>query len=531
VASTPYRTFNTIKTPTISPIFVSGMCFLVALNVLFYLLTDTIYTWLHYLSLFGLLVAVIAFFTHSFSFSTRLNSHFNLLELPIFLSFTVLFWEGLFGVIGVVNPDYIADQVNGVQGIFNGLLLAGIGLVVLWMGYAVVYLDWRAAMHRRERAASTQPQQQDKPYDNGAAKPAFTGLSRTRTFTVYGVLVALRIVLTVSGFLVFGGENFGEFQQILNYITATNVFFLSIFCYWAFTGQMSTRFLLIFVLVEVGFQLFAGWSGRATDIVIFVLALYFLFRGRLPILLLVGGVFAFSVIVPVIRESRQIDDRLTFIQGGVQATTFEAIPQRIEATIDLILERQSGLLQTYSVVQERTPQIVPYRDFEEVVLSPFFVIPRFIWPSKPETGTLGLYVGQVYFDRSETSSTSFTTPMAAVAFMYGGYFAVVVIMFSVGVLFGVLSRLLLVPALRDQRTDLLAVYTALSFLFPDRITQIIQFLIQQGLVLALLVWFLNRIQGSPRMLPLKEPSTQPQAGAQATSPAPLIRDANHADKL
>lgn len=437
---------------------------------------------MQYMSVWIAILAIIYFFWRNFSFSTHLGYGRNVFELPFFVSIIALLEDGLPGIFNYTNPDNIFIPSGSVDDILPGLILMGIGLTSMWIGYALIVSIW----------INTSDHQIDKPdYTNKNQFDANIQLSLKWSLVLYIILVGLRVVLIMSGFLVFEGNTVGYFQQILEYITSIPLLLIVLFTFWYHNSTIDGRWLFVFVAVEVIFSLIAGWSGAAAKRALLVIGVLFFVRGTIPFRFIPIGLVFFLIIAPIVREARIDEQEATSEEEQQIALTVENVPSLIEEGFETYESRQSGLIQSYSVVIKRSPEPVPYRDVNLLIESPLNVLPRFIYTWKPATGNIGNELGIQYFDLPETSTTSWRTPTPAVGFMYGGYPAAIILMLSVGIFFGILSRVLLVPSLINSRIDLLSIYIALSFLFPSNPEQFVQFTIQQLAVFLAVVWFLS----------------------------------------
>jgi hypothetical protein len=439
--------------------------------------------WLRYLTALALLISISSIFISRFTFSSRLGYPRNLLELPTFFTLKVLLIEGLFGIIGVINPEYILMPVGGVEYIFQSLLLMGVGLMALWGGYAIVVMNWSRYSHN--------PGSNESPADSTYLDDI--SINIRLTLITFLVLASVRLFLMSLDFLIFRGNDFGLFNQVVTYVFSTLIVILTLVAFWTFTGRLNPRWLIVFTALDVGMKFFSGWSGLALETLGLIVIIYFMVKRKLPVFFLLASAIAFLVVMPFIREARNtVDGRAELFIRRLSEVTLENLPERIENGFNTVLLRQSGLIQSYAVVLRRTPDEIPYRSVEEVLLSPFNILPRFIWPTKPETGATFRLFGQQYFNNPDT--TAFSVPAIAISYMYGGYPMVLIMMAGIGVYMGLISRFALVPALRQKRLGLLASYIAFSFMLPGLPAQLIQYAIQQWLVLIALLWFLSQGQ-------------------------------------
>jgi hypothetical protein len=462
-----------------SSVFISLTMFMAGFTGLTFILLD-VPDWLRYLTAFTLLICINGFFISRFTFSIHLGLPRNLFELPTFFTLKLLFIEVLFGVVGVVNPKYIISSVGGVEYLMHSLVLVGVGLVALWVGYAIVVTNWI------RYAASTEP-----PADNAYLEDR--SINVKLTLIAFMVLTSLRLLLISLDFLIFRGNDFELFDQVITYVFSTLVVILALVAFWTFTGRVHPMWLIIFAALDIGMKFFSGWSGLALETLGFIVIVYYMVKGRLPVLFLTGSAIAFLLVMPFVREARHIiDGRSELLGRRLSEVTFASLPERITDGFDIVLSRQSGLMQSYAIVLRRTPNEIPYRNIDEVLFSPFNIVPRFLWPTKPETGAIFRLFGQQYFNNSDT--TAFAVPTIAASYMYGGYPMVLFMMAGIGFYMGLISRFALVPALQQNQLGLLAAYMAFSFMLTTVPTQLIQFAIQQWLVLAALLWLLSRRQ-------------------------------------
>jgi hypothetical protein len=218
--------------------------------------------------------------------------------------------------------------------------------------------------------------------------------------------------------------------------------------------QAAVVFLVLLPLVLIAL-LTGGFLTTILMLGVFFVVLYFHVRGRLPWLVVVMIPAFFVVAYPTLTYYRghawspagqgmtTLEKAQMFVRGFVWTYGTADRGRFDQETVGLV--RRVSLILTLTHVVEKTPDPVPY--WEGETYRPLFtsVIPRAVWPGKPEERA-GNAFGRRYGILTETERRmSVNIPWTTEMYANYGRVGVIVGMTLVGVLFGFLERFLARP--------------------------------------------------------------------------------------
>lgn len=397
-----------------------------------------------YLVLWILISITCLYFVKKWSFSVVLGKGIDLLEIPVYLTFTGLILIGLFGIAPYFDRYYLIPGIDISTDVFSGLLLTGVGLLAMWLGYALTVLGLK------KRAIKGRV---IKKYGLNFARPSFY-----RTFGLYIFLLIIRFLL----FRAYNSTpiNLGFLQQPVTYLLEVVWFLVSLF-----TMQMALRrwpkwVFIVVIVIEAVFAVLSGWSSTLLKIV-FLLIASFAYAGKpLPYKFVLAGLFAGFILTPVTRSMRYAD--LSSSNSIIESLTTSSErywggnTEGVSTNQELLIRRQSGTAQLPGLILKLTPSLIPYRSSAELLSIPVSFIPRAFWPDKFESGSKGTVFVEEYLGLYGHGAAA--TTLAGSSYMYGGWMVVILMMGLAGVVFAVTYYLIMVPAYNSTQVGLFAMY-------------------------------------------------------------------------
>jgi len=141
-----------------------------------------------------------------------------------------------------------------------------------------------------------------------------------------------------------------------------------------------------------------------------------------------------------------------------------------------------------------TPSAIPFLPINELIQTPLTVIPRILWPDKPVFTDTYSVITQDYLGLPENSGASAPT-IVGNAYMYGGWWVVIIGMLILGLFFGLIYKYLVIPSFENNYIALLAFYggfvIANFHIGEGDFISIWQGLVQRGIVFLLVLIFLS----------------------------------------
>lgn len=408
-----------------------------------------------YMGLWLVIAILCYYFSNRWTFNNRLGLLPNVVEIPVYISFTMVLLISLFGAAPYFDNKYLLRQLSSVDELPAGLLLTGIGLFSMWIGYGLTVRLWpihsKTETERKNRKGSLIE----------LGEPSFQ-----RTMIAYTAIVVFRLILFYMGW----GERFGKtidfgvWNQWLAYPLQLRWFFMALVALQVFKGRWSRSAFLFVIGYETLMAVISGWSSTLLKIAIILVGCFLYAQRRLPVrAVIVSSLFLVAMLViltPVARFYRTVDNSsiinsLTALSEGFgNRSTNESII----FTSNLLIKRQTDTAQTPSLFLKFTPVYIPYRPIEDLLTVPLSFIPRIIWPNKPEYGRLGGIITQEYFGIFRFDAGASASTLAGSAYIYGGWGVVVVSMFILGVVSALFYTLIALPALKKENMALLALY-------------------------------------------------------------------------
>lgn len=406
-----------------------------------------------YFGLWLIIGLIFSFFAKRFTFSMYLDRNIDIFDIPVYLSITGMFLIGTFGLIPYFDKQYLVKPLNISFDLPYGLFIIGIGYTCMWLGYILVFVVWR-------NRVISHPEHNQIPIIK-LGEPIFI-----RTIIFYVILAIIRVILISMG----GGErigsgnliNLGVWNQWLTYFLNFRYLLLPIIIMECAKKHWPSMFMISAIVFELAIAFVSGWSSTLIKIIFIILGSIYYVKKSIPMRYLFVGFFIIMLLTPLTRFSR-LSSMTTM--SSVTSTLSKSVEQywmteQVGFTFNqtLLFARQSAIVQTPAIIAKLTPSIIPYRPTYELLVAPLTIIPRFIWPSKPEYSRIGGYVSIYYFGQPTGSQGSSAATLVGSAYMYGGWGVVILFMFFYGILFALLYLLIVVPAYKAGHTGLLSLF-------------------------------------------------------------------------
>lgn len=401
---------------------------------------------LQYIALWLLSSIVFLFFARNATVMAKIIGRPNVLEVPVYITVMIMGLSAVFGVFPLLDNSKLLSGIPSGKFLVDGFVLQALGLLSFWIGYTFVV-----------KLAS--------PLDQSFSKPSsfdFVNPNLTIASILYGFMSLLRIALILKG----GGNriggsdilNLGAWEQWLDYLLSTNYFFVPLYCIQYARGKLGSRAIYIVIAVEIFIAMISGWSSTIIKILTVFFGTQALYKKQVSLkyLIIVAMLIVFTI--PAIRGFRSIKvNSLASILYGIQ-TINESFDNasRLDFTRDLLMKRQINSSQILALIMAKTPEVVDYRPFEELMLSPFAFIPRVLWPNKPNYGGVGQYITSAYLGHTGLGSAAVTP--AGGFYIYGGHSIVISGMLITGIVCALYTQMLVIPAIENSQVTLFALY-------------------------------------------------------------------------
>lgn len=383
------------------------------------------------------------------------------------MTLTAVSWFFFFGISGL-GGFVSAESDSRLGSDPMNLVLA---LAVCMLSLAIMLVGYRLAT----RQAS--PQQEWK-----AANPL-----AVNRWALYLLLLggwAARLYLLEAGqfgFLSGGATYTGPVNRLVHSAAAglTIGLVVLVIAAWSPAGlrgmtRRAARFLLIANLIPLALaSLASGFKGQLFTEVVPLAVAYVMVRGRVPW----RAIAAIAVYLVVIYSGTQ-DYRTDILQGDLDAAervgvvnsvtnsltsvtqgwASETSSEKAQLVWDHLTGTYSELLTNLAIILHRTPTEVPFLGNQRLIAGPVFFLPTSLLGDP--AFSIGRYVNVVYRDSTATSSSPPTQP--GDFYLSGGWPALLVGEFVVGVFIGGLWRVIVI---RRRSLVGVVVYAAVSGVF------------------------------------------------------------------
>lgn len=229
---------------------------------------------------------------------------------------------------------------------------------------------------------------------------------------------------------------------------------IALLCYsFVLRGRRSDKILMIALLmVEMFFGILGGSKETAIRTILVLLMIKLLLDRNIPKKWMLLGIASIVVVFPLIQTYR---DTLSFhgttsIQGsqGVSkalGTAIESWKGSGQAMSDqgydfLSVLRRATLKPTMELIVDNVGASVPYQNGYTLALTFYGMVPRAVWPTKPDTSTGRLFNRQ--FRVSEDPDTYISSTHLGELYWNFGWSGVICGMLLIGMLLGFMNRML-----------------------------------------------------------------------------------------
>ncbi len=389
----------------------------------------------------------------------------DILEIPIGYTLWILVGIVPFGILAFTDEARYQLNVPMSKGaITAGLWLPVLGLAGVWLGY---YLG-RVTLSTRRIGLRLLPGEPLKL----AVIVYYLLIWVERLWRVRTVGAAYAATTAV--------DELSGLNQLSNYFEQSAALVLAITSLQVFRQRWSMRYLLWMAGCEGIFALVAGFTAPLVSLVL-VLVTARQYAGR-PIRF--GSswkwavVLAFAVfILPVEAEYRtllqsgQIEARspTALVDGLVRSAenSWLADPGGASGVLwDKVASREAVVAQTFGLVVELTPSVIPYWGVERLLAIPADVVPRAFWPDKPNLST-GVYFAINYLGAPADTVSSAADTIVGDLYVSAGWAATIVGMLVLGFVAALLYGVLKVIPLEKGNYTLPALYIGLAVSMLD----------------------------------------------------------------
>ena len=306
-----------------------------------------------------------------------------------------------------------------------------------------------------------------------------------------------------------------EFQQILNFISFFKELGLGILIILSLRDQLRLLWNIViwFILVPV-FLLLQIHTGNIAPLVLSALYIFMLFwacRSRLP-WGLVFVIIIFSILMkgvlkdyrlefwnedPTVTTSSSISERTFYIFNEIRYKFQEKGLEAFYESSDTVSDRLS-LVATFAHVIWLTPDQIPYWEGETYKTLPSILIPRFLWPNKPQKD-----LGQIFGHRYEIlhpldETTSINLSQLIEFYINFGDIGVLVGMAVMGILYGLMYAKLNVPGSGDSTILIAALIFSRLINIESDFSLVFGAVLQTAILLYLVLRFICPRENQPQ---------------------------------
>jgi hypothetical protein len=421
-----------------------------------------------YLALSGVVVLVVLAGLKWGSISQKYE-RFDIIELPVWYSLWTLLGIMPFGVLAFFDQrTYLLDSPGfRVEWVPDGLPLIAIGLAGMWLGYR---LGWFSLRWSAKTASTSKRVPSLKAI---ILLYVLIWVSRIWRFTIVGAAFGAQI------------ERLGSlsvFAQWFAIFDKSALLLIAIVALQVFRGAWSMGYLWFFAGCEFVYGGLTGFMKPTLWLVILIFGMAQYSTGRVKRRRMIGifalGTVLLFFIIPVTQQFRVLVasengnvlgiDRLASLTISAQHASWGlGWSNGLEMLEHKALGRQAGLTQMLSLAMHLTPSPFPYTGVGQFLSIPFYVVPRAIWPSKPELGRTGATFTATYLGQTDDTTTSNSPTLYGDLYMAGGWITVFAGMAVLGLVMALLYRKFVVASLNTGDVLYLALYGALMITAAD----------------------------------------------------------------
>jgi hypothetical protein len=415
-----------------------------------------------YLVLSLFLVIFTMYAVSKWSISRRMGQ-IDLLELPVWYSLFFVLLAVPFGAVVFFDQSYLIPPVRRVDWLIDGLWIAVVGIVGLWVGYRLAWIFIQSK--------STQP------------PLTYRHLSTKRLVLLYVVIWGVRILQIGTIGVAFGAqvENLGSlsgFNQWLTYLASSANLIVAIVAIQVFRQRWSSPFLWALLVLEIGFIFLNGFMKPLLWLLLILLGALHSTGLRLKSRLWLWLSFAIlSVILismvgnlrPMIStgliDNRSSVSMLTGVTESIRLSWADGFGASTQILWDWVLTRM-GFVQVLGLTKNLTPDVIPYWGVERLLSIPLYIVPRALWPGKPILST-GVFFSVMYMQAPSDTNTSNSPMMFGDLYVSAGWGAVILGMMLWGMLCAWLYWRLKVQPLQQNNVLHCALYIAIAVTIAD----------------------------------------------------------------
>lgn len=400
-----------------------------------------------YAGLLVLIAVTSLYFTKTRSISVLLLNRIDLLEIPVYLSFTAVVLIAFFGLVPLLDPTYLLPGVDLARDLQLGLLLTGVGYLAMWGGYLVLVAVLKPRLALRVV----------RPWRNvNFDRPGFIRCVGLYVF----VLIVRLLQYRFAGTLEVG---LGPLLQPVLFLSEISWLLMALFTMQMASDRWPRWVFIVVIVLESFLVVLSGWSSSLLKILFLIIACFAYANKRIPYFLVIVGCIAAFMLTPITRAMRGADFSSANTVANALVTSTESYWSDDRAGVAsnqaLLLARQSGTAQLPGLMLKLTPSVIPYRPVSELSSIPLSFIPRIFWSDKLESGRKGIQFTEEYLGLYGHGSAA--TTLVGSAYLYGGWIVAIGMMGLAGALFALFYYLIMVPAINSRQVGLAALYAAI----------------------------------------------------------------------
>lgn len=413
--------------------------------------------------------------------------HRILLHAPVFITSYLIVMYGLPGFLGFFDPQLVKSLSDRDVLDFHyatvGWLLLLVGEMCIWIGYRIGIMGMKKNIPL------------EKPLPN------FISVFYLWIFTVFVRFIKLSITgreLAVDRQRLDGFASL--FEQTVAYIETSHFLVIIILTVQFLRGKLPVWTYLIVLGFEFIFAFTAGFSSQVwfIAVVIIVTLIYdkrqFLLRSGTLFFISMIGICLF-LIIPVTENlrtmtynSRSFTELLQATSVAYQSSWGTSFNDSVSVLQNKLLGRQVEVAHMPGIIFKKTPAEGGARDVNEFILTPLYIVPRFIWQDKPIL-TRGQWLSVTYLNMPMDTVSSSATMMVGEAYMFSGWTTLIIAMLSFGILLAFIYRITVGRGLYLVAIAILPAYLHIEGQFTTIFTGVVQ----RTLVTLLLYWGLMQI--------------------------------------